>query len=120
MDTKKHTAFGNALHGIGAFISTIFHGKITAKNIIDSATDLAAIANVYQEVAADTHGITDPAKQVEAITGSILKHQHELPASLQGTEVEQFIITACQKLSKLPLEVIEGIVKMELDKIKGK
>jgi hypothetical protein len=118
MSTSK-SKFGNLIHEIGAFVSGLFTGpnKITTQEVVEGAADIAAVANIYQEVKTETQGITDPAQLATAIAQSILKHESKLPANMQGSNVEAFITTALQKLTTLPLDQIEAIAKAEYAKL---
>ena len=59
-------------------------------------------------------GITDPAKVIEAACTYAIAHQNDLPASMVGSEFEHNLILICQKVSGLPLDRIEELVKIAI------
>ncbi len=113
---NQKTQAGKIIHTIGLFLHNIFSHKVTADLIKSYAEDIAKIANVYNEVSAETKDITDPAAKVTAICKSILNHAHELPTDISSGDIVAYITDLCQKLTDLPLSEIEAIVTAEFGK----
>ncbi len=113
---EHKTKAGKIIHTIGLFFHNIFGGKVTPDLIKAYAEDIAKIANVYNEVAAETKDITDPALKVTAICQSILNHAHELPNDIGSGDLVAYVTDLCQKLTDLPLAEIEAIVTAEFHK----
>jgi hypothetical protein len=116
MSQEHKTKAGMIIHSMGLFIHNLFDRKVTADDVKHLAEDIAATANVYAEVANETKDITDPAAKVEAICKSVLAHEGELPADVKGGNFEKTVVGLCQKLSGLPLEEVEALVKGYLGK----
>ena len=115
MSQDHKTKVGLLLHNIAMFFHTHFGGqRITPDLIKNYAEDAAKVANVYSEIEQEVAGITDPAAKVKAIALSFQTHAHELPEDVNVAGIETCILALSKKLTDLPLEQIEAIIKAEL------